>query len=337
MPTAHITATWATRRAIPWECLHLDTGIAIKETHTFVDDVCRERRWPLVFYRALENTDADGRVDPQDYDKLVMERGFPGPAMHPKMYDRLKGRSVERYVRDHKQHHKDRIMFSTGVRKQESQRRMGLNTPIRRMGATVWVNPLFWWGNPQRDAYNRQESLPLNPVKQCLGISGDCLCGAFGHPGELLLMKRYYPYAYERLAELAAKVSAAGLWGSWGVKPPPWYTEQSAANQRTFMPLCIGCENRHRTLHIADYRTDFLTPDRLIGHLHTDGYHDPISAAAAELYARYPEHHWRYSTQYASGSTLWIAQDTPDHCSALVKMDGTVDISHEGALERICS
>ncbi|BCW47926.1 hypothetical protein [Arthrobacter sp. StoSoilB13] len=68
---------------------HANTGIGIEATRQFVRDTCTSWGLPLI-----------EKHPPTSYRDLVIERGFPGPAMHFKMYQRLKERCLEQVRRD---------------------------------------------------------------------------------------------------------------------------------------------------------------------------------------------------------------------------------------------
>ena len=72
--------------------VHCNTGIGVEATREFARETCRELRCPLIEYKATENVNAKGQPDPQIYEQMVMEYGFPGPTKtgHGKMYVRLK-------------------------------------------------------------------------------------------------------------------------------------------------------------------------------------------------------------------------------------------------------
>lgn len=69
----------------------VDTGIALPEAEPRTREICERLGVKLLVYRATENTRADGTPDPQFYDELVQEHGFPGPTEigHGKMFNRL--------------------------------------------------------------------------------------------------------------------------------------------------------------------------------------------------------------------------------------------------------
>lgn len=165
--------------------LHLDTGTGIPETREFVIDTCKKYGWPLTIetpdslsYRDLVlkgHKTKDGRV----------LRGFPyGISSHNTMYYYLKQRSLQRFVRQRKRVHDDHIALVTGIRINESLRRMRsvLSMPISNHGAMVWLNPILKWNKPECLRYLEQHNISRNPVSVNLHRSGECLCGALANP-----------------------------------------------------------------------------------------------------------------------------------------------------------
>lgn len=134
-----VTTHWMMSNVPGCQVFHANTGIGIERTRQFVRDACKEQGWPLTEIRAKEDCG-------QDYDALVMERGFPGPPHHYKMYQRLKERCVRLLVKRHKKRMRDKVLIASGIRKDESRIRMGyINREINFIGAQMWVNPLFHW------------------------------------------------------------------------------------------------------------------------------------------------------------------------------------------------
>ena len=76
------------------------------------------------------------------YRQFVLKYGFPGPAAHRYAYVWLKEKALSKLIRETKRNRNDRVMLVTGVRNQESARRMGFVEPIIRRGAVVWVAPM---------------------------------------------------------------------------------------------------------------------------------------------------------------------------------------------------
>lgn len=222
------------------EVAHIDTGIGIPETQQFVINTCKKYGWPLKIYRAAENTKADGTPDPMIYDDIVIASGFPGPGAHRIMYSKLKQRQVRRLVREHKKNRKDRIMLVSGVRRQESKRRMGTTEECYREGAQVWVAPMLYMSSSDQKHYMMNWALSENPVKLKLCMSGECLCGAFAHEGELDEIRYWYPEVAKRIDRLQEKVAAAGHSGTW--EDSRWLQK---ARVEKAGPLCTTCDARY--------------------------------------------------------------------------------------------
>src|SRR5262245_60108458 len=64
-------------------CVHINTGIGIEQTREFVRATCAKHGWPLLEYHS-----------PVSYEEIVLRWGFPGPAGHTLVYNRLKERCL---------------------------------------------------------------------------------------------------------------------------------------------------------------------------------------------------------------------------------------------------
>ncbi|SDL78376.1 3'-phosphoadenosine 5'-phosphosulfate sulfotransferase (PAPS reductase)/FAD synthetase [Modicisalibacter muralis] len=220
---------------------HIDTGIGIPETQQFVKDVCGHYKWPLQIYRASENTYANGTPNPQVYEEIILEHGFPGGPAHQFMYTRLKGRQVERLVRDYRGKRGNKVMLITGVRREESTRRMGTVREVNVVsGGQVWVAPMINVTSQDQHDYMAACELPRSPVKEKLCMSGECLCGAFAHRGELAEIAYWYPDVADRIHRLEQAVLAKhGRTNGWEGRD-----DDFKYNRQGFLPLCVGCEQR---------------------------------------------------------------------------------------------
>lgn len=206
---------------------HANTTIGIEETREFVRDCCTKWKLPL-----LE------RTAPTSFRELVLERGFPGPAMHYKMYQRLKERPLEQVRRELVVNpRQDRVVFLAGRRRSESERRKSIPLHERR-GSVIWVSPLAMWTKLDLNLYRKLFAVPRNPVSDALHMSGECLCGAFAHPGELEELEFWFPTMAQEIRDLETEVRAAGhgepfcQWGHMkGSSEPPKYG-----------PMCDSCE-----------------------------------------------------------------------------------------------
>jgi 3'-phosphoadenosine 5'-phosphosulfate sulfotransferase (PAPS reductase)/FAD synthetase len=198
-----------------------------------VRETCAKSGWTLKEY-----------TTPYNYDELALQYGFPGPAMHRLMYIKLKERPLMQMIREHKTAKFDRILLITGARKQESERRMGHVVPFRREGSRVWLSPLLDWSKSDILDYKALYALPSNEVVDITHKSGECLCGAFAHAGELQEIETFYPSVGCRLRALQGQVHAAGFPWSWEDGPPDYYLEMKRGQLAVpgFSALCSSCE-----------------------------------------------------------------------------------------------
>lgn len=232
--------------------LHINTGIGIPETRKFVVNTCRQQGWKLYIYSAKHNTREDGTPDPMIYRELVLRWGFPGAALHQFMYERLKGRQLARFLRDQKAGRQRRIGLVSGARILESDRRSrkfsgGLEIH-KREGSKVWISPTLLWNDEDCSHFMKSNSLPRNPVKDALCMSGECLCGAFAQANELLQLEIFYPEIAAWIKALEKEVRAAGFPWGWEDSPPTWWKEKQryesreASGQLSLLPLCSSCQ-----------------------------------------------------------------------------------------------
>ena len=193
--------------------IHANTTIGIEQTRQFVRDTCQT--WGLELIE---------RTAPVSYRDLVLERGFPGPAMHFKMFSRLKERPLDEVRRELiTAPRRQRVLFIAGRRRAESKRRN--NIPLMETdGSAIWASPLAMWTKEDMGVYRAiaardGDPVPFNSVSDAIGMSGECLCGAFAQEGELERIRLWYPDTAADIDQLEADVRAAGHkepWCRWG-------------------------------------------------------------------------------------------------------------------------
>jgi len=212
---------------------HANTGIGIEQTRQHVRDVARSWDIPLLEFPG------------DSYRELVLERGFPGPGQHFKMYQRLKERALRKIRRELVTHsRKERVLFIAGRRRAESSRRESREIPEFEVeGSVVWVSPLVHWTSADMRAYReRFPDTPTNEVSAMIHMSGECLCGAFAAKGELDEIGFFFPEVRSEIEVLEAEVEAAGIpeprcrWG-WGA-----YRDTPGVHQSGRM--CSSCDAR---------------------------------------------------------------------------------------------
>ena len=229
----------ASRHPLFAGCFHVNTGITVPETNQFVRDYCKERGWPLV----------EKSPPSKDYDQIVLENGFPGPPSHPYMYSWLKERAIRQMTAERKAAvgggRGDRIAFVTGIRSSESSRRMRTtqSLPYDREGARVWVAPMIGWCSGMPRDFLNHLGLRTNPVSDILGMSGECLCGAYASPGEFDRIARHFPHVAKRIEDLEDRAMEAGVHADWESRPNTPYSKLSARAAKRQM-FCTTCEFR---------------------------------------------------------------------------------------------
>ncbi len=125
----------------------------------------------------------------------------------------------------------------------------------------MWASPLINWTKPDLARYRKNCGLtaggtpvPLNPVTSFIHMSGECMCGAFAHGGELDELRRFLPDEMSRdlldqIADLEEKIADsttipwwAKTWG-WGGDPVKKAAADAGRKRKTpkVGRLCGGC------------------------------------------------------------------------------------------------
>lgn len=212
--------------------IHVNTTIGIPDTFKYVSDTCDIFGVKLKVYKS---------EDKDSYESLVTEFGFPGPAQHYLMYQRLKERALRIAVKDNNIPKKERIVFLSGKRRDESERRM-LSPEFSRDRSIVWIAPIVNWTKADINLYRKlNPEIPRNPVSDMLHMSGECMCGAFAKAGERSAIEFFYPEFSKYLSSIEEKVKLNQKikiervkWG-WGV-------DRRRKRSKKIGELCSSCE-----------------------------------------------------------------------------------------------
>lgn len=228
---------------------HCNTTIGIEETRQFVRDTCKSWNLPLIekfpregeSYRDLVLGRSRARSGPNK--GRIKFAGFPGPASHTIMYNTLKQRSMEA-VRNQlvDNPRKERVIFLSGIRNSESARRAS-HPAMWRSGSIVWVQPIGPYTKLDLNAYRRRfPDVPRNEVADLLHMSGECLCGAFAHAGELDEIAEWFPETVAEIRQLEKECLETGLAPPercrWG-----WGPDRERASGPTGV-MCSACDDR---------------------------------------------------------------------------------------------
>jgi len=242
--STHVAHRLLTELGAPHRVLHIDTTVGIPENEQYVKDCADRFGWDL---RIIRNEEHRGK----SYDEWVRdEETFPMPQDHMWMYAHLKREAIRQIVREQKGKRGDRVLFVTGVYSDESNRRAGYHQVEKRDGAQVWLNPCFEWSDANMGQYRVENDLPVNEVAAALGKSGECLCGAYAHPGDLEAVRRVCPSLARRFERLSEEISPSSDHEmKWDMDELPEQWKQEANGQCNAFretpertgPLCHDC------------------------------------------------------------------------------------------------
>lgn len=206
-----------------------------------VEGTCDEMGWDLEQYRAEDCSE-------KLYEDMVLEYGFPGPAQHTIAFSWLKERAFKAATRENKEEWGDRVMFISGVREHESDRRMGVAQYEWRTGARLFVNPCLSWLGTDTNEHIRDRGLPRSPIKDYMEMSGECLCGSFAednYTNERGLIQELYPRTHAWFSKLEEMAERKGLPCRWGVRPSESNYEERPEEPFSEAILCRSCPSRH--------------------------------------------------------------------------------------------
>eukprot|EP00697_Spironema_sp_BW2_P011746 gnl/Spiro4/27580_TR13718_c0_g1_i1.p1 gnl/Spiro4/27580_TR13718_c0_g1~~gnl/Spiro4/27580_TR13718_c0_g1_i1.p1 ORF type:complete len:277 (+),score=-37.51 gnl/Spiro4/27580_TR13718_c0_g1_i1:512-1342(+) len=238
---AHISASLLKGKGIEFEVYHGDTTIGIPETQDYVRMICDKYGWKLNIRK------------PPDrewwYDKIVERYGFPGPTkkIHQFMYRMLKERALNKFVTHELKsspYSRENILLMSGVRKQESAIRMGYQEETAKDRSKIWTNPIFYYSEQDCRKYMDAHSIPKNPVKELICISGECLCGAFAGNEEWMEIKTHFPATAKIIEQLQKIAEASGHPWPWASGPTEWNKQQIKKMQLKMNFMCVGCESK---------------------------------------------------------------------------------------------
>ncbi|MEQ9091824.1 MAG: phosphoadenosine phosphosulfate reductase family protein [Balneola sp.] len=221
------------------EVFHINTGIGVEKTREYVRTFCKENEWVLNEIRAKEDCG-------KDYEEMVLEHGFPGPSQHSIMYRNLKERGIRELCRRKQNKRGDKVLLVTGIREDESFIRSGYkNDIVKANGREVWVNAIYHFTKSLKQEYIVKYGLEINPVSKLLGISGECLCGAFAGKSELDLVRIIEPNTAEWIDNLQKRVWEAGHHWLWHEKPHQTLINEKHGQipliERKSEFMCVGC------------------------------------------------------------------------------------------------
>jgi 3'-phosphoadenosine 5'-phosphosulfate sulfotransferase (PAPS reductase)/FAD synthetase len=217
---------------------HCNTGIGIHQTRQFVRNTVQSWGKTLIEVHPPQGS---------SYKELVLDQGFPGPAHHYKMYQRLKERGLRDIRRQLVTSRNQRVIFLAGRRKSESHRRM-LIPDEERIDSVIWVSPIYDWTDEHMRTYAQTYNVPKNEVSEMLHKSGECLCGAFAKKDEFQELAFFFPETAHEIQVLEREVQATGKFPDfrckWGWGGDPHLLALSKQLHSKSGPLCSDCDTR---------------------------------------------------------------------------------------------
>lgn len=213
--------------------MHGNTRCGIPQTSRFVRET----------YGAMgEYVEADAGTAYEDY---VLRKGFFGKGIgaHGFAYRVLKAgpfrKAVSKYIR--KGRRNIRVLLLNGARQDESENRKK-NLQIWRQDpaspGNIWINPIHYWNQEDRDEYLNSRGTAINPVAKALCRSGECMCGTMQSDVERVEASAIYPEWGQWIDNLEAEVRARHGFG-WGEPFPKG--ELVARADVSFQPMCKDC------------------------------------------------------------------------------------------------
>lgn len=211
--------------------LHARTGIGISQTYDFVEQTCNDFKIPLHIFEPTSHT---------NYQSLIKKYGFPGPAQHYIMYQKLKEDPLLK-ARGMFSKRGHMLMFITGRRRDESARRSNID-PINVKKNIAWVAPIVNWTKQDMLLYRKiNPDIPRNQVSDLIHMSGECLCGAFAHKDEREEIRFFFPDVIDYIESLEKEVKGLNLHKeertNWG-----WGAYRKHKPNKKVGDLCSSCE-----------------------------------------------------------------------------------------------
>jgi 3'-phosphoadenosine 5'-phosphosulfate sulfotransferase (PAPS reductase)/FAD synthetase len=208
--------------------VYLDTRTGCEENRQYCEELADSLGKQLWTLRTQES-----------YEDAVKEHGFPGPSRHFIMYRKLKERQIGKLATMTG----GRLHLWTGVRKQESSRRMKHVEPEQEADRWTWHAPLAFHSKRWVRAYIDDHNLPENPLWETLGRSADCFCGAYGNREELIDATAAgcteVPEKIERIESEIDHGDQTDKWAHGSLSDPERRALRVGDEQ---IPLCSSCE-----------------------------------------------------------------------------------------------
>jgi 3'-phosphoadenosine 5'-phosphosulfate sulfotransferase (PAPS reductase)/FAD synthetase len=186
---------------VDFKVVHVDTTISLPGVKEYVLKMCKRYKW---HYRIVKPK--------SDFFSLAKNRGMPTRRGRWCCFQ-LKIAPLIEYTMKME---RPRIQI-TGMRAHESTRRsMSVsNGEIsqlmwREIGEHYLYSPIFDWRKEDINKYVEQNNLPLNPIYDVIGRSGECMCGVYQTLKEIKAIRDNFPEFFDQFVELEKHFRSKG-------------------------------------------------------------------------------------------------------------------------------
>lgn len=233
--THYMMQQWEDEKKRP-VVVYLDTTIGLSSQRLYVELLCDHYGWQLWKLRTHEN-----------FDEHSKEEGFYGNQQHDKIFNRIKGRQIDKLTTVSGNPH---IYF--GSRVDEKGEHVQPESWNESYGA--WThNPIHDWSNEDVVEYLRENEVPFNPNWEAAHFT-DCGCGATASREELIeLEAEGYEVFAEKLRELEKDVQTGDrrevwAWGSFEPDKQQWLDADRDDDQMQLSDIVcgLGCSGKSK-------------------------------------------------------------------------------------------
>ena len=205
-----LVVEWLSEHDYLKSIVHVNTGVAMQMTTDFVKDICQEKGWDLIV------------IEPKPKYKfadICLEFGFPGPSFHRVVMGFLKFQPMRNFFMSLND---EKASFVSGIRQMESKRRAKNFTSPYNEDSNMWFTaPFYYYTNEEMYKMRITQNIKTSPAYETgVGISGDCLCGAYASYQEKAALKKADPHLATYIEWLEEGVKQFGT--EYAKKHPRW-------------------------------------------------------------------------------------------------------------------
>lgn len=230
---------------VPVSTWAIDTKLSADGWREYVESVANELAFP-------DFNIYDNQSGYNEFEDWVKSQGCPyTPDGHLRAYHRLKDRAIAAIHMLYKQERRDKNLFVSGMRRDESLKRHNVAEYSKFTKSNIcFCSPIVHWSNERVTAHRIENDLPHNPFYETVGGSGDCQCN-WGNFCTLGKLQKHSPRLAGGNVATLDRLSRDGHGYGWDETPPPeWMKYQQALFPDELGEfLCSNCSrggDKHR-------------------------------------------------------------------------------------------